>query len=62
MNATSTHTAMTRKQVADLAQTPRGRIALHLIALRLDGRLEWHFKGIMRELNELEVSSIHGLN
>jgi hypothetical protein len=56
------HTAMTREEIQALAQTPRGRIALHLIAVRLDGRLQWHFDGIMRELRALEKSPIHGSN
>ena len=57
-----TRTAMTREQILNLAQTSHGRIVLHLIALRLDGRVEWHFEGIVRELRETEFPHIQGLN
>jgi len=34
-----------------LAETPLGRIALHLICLCRDGHLRWHLAGVLREFN-----------
>jgi hypothetical protein len=62
MKLAQTHSTMTREQIWELAQSPRGRIALHLIALRIDGRLEWHLDGIVRELREMEFPHAQGLN
>ncbi|HEX7861641.1 MAG TPA: hypothetical protein VF773_14995 [Verrucomicrobiae bacterium] len=33
-----------------LAKTPAGRVILHLACLVRDGRLQWHWRGIVREV------------
>jgi len=39
-----------------LAETPRGRICLHLVGLSKDHLIKWHIKGIMRELRRNYVN------
>jgi hypothetical protein len=33
-----------------LAETRTGRVVLHVLALKSDGKLRWHAAGILREL------------
>lgn len=53
---------MSRQEIWDLAQTAEVRIRLHLIALRIDGHIDWHVAGIVRELNGLEFPTTYGVN
>ena len=62
MQSTQTKTTITRQEICEMAQTPHGRIALHLLALRIDGHFEWHLAGIIRELRVLDFPFMHGQN
>jgi len=41
---------MTTAKQLQLAQTPKGRITLHVITFLKDHKFKWHWAGILREI------------
>ena len=45
--------SLRKSLLLDLSDTSRGRMVLHILALRRNGNFRWHLAGVFRELRSL---------